>query len=187
MRKLSMAAVLPLVHFVLSIGIVGWPLLPLAEPSRKITLWFALNGPVLLLIDLAKWIFTMPWVSPYIPPMMGGERAIYLMFLFGGLALWFFVGRTLDNLRWRKAPNSTGIHLLGVLGAVTLIDCGVRLIFHAGKWILPRYPGQNPSISDMINGAIISVWAIFFILLPIFKLASRTRQRHQIENSGTGG
>ena len=57
MRKLSMAAVLPLVHFVVSIGMVGWPLLTLAEPSRKIMLWFALNGPVLLLIDLAKRIF----------------------------------------------------------------------------------------------------------------------------------
>jgi hypothetical protein len=187
MRKLRMAAVLPLVHFVVSIGVVGWPLLPLTEPSRKITLWFALNGPVLLLIDLAKRIFTMPWVSPYIPPMMEGERAIYFMFLFAGLALWFFVGRTLDNLRWRKAPNSTGIHLRGVLGAVTLITCGVRLIFHAGEWILPRYSGQHHSMSDMINGAIISVWAILFILLPCFELANRTRQRRPIENLGTDG
>jgi len=170
MRKLSLAAVLPALHLLTSAVVVGWRFLPLADPSRSVTLWFALNGPVLVLIDLAKLIFTLAWVSPHVSPVLTGQRAIYFIFLVGGLALWFFVGRLVDNFLRRKSLIHTPQHRLISL---ILIGWGVRLAFDSMEWILPRYPGQRHSSAHLTSGVIILIWSLLLIFLPAIKFATR--------------
>jgi hypothetical protein len=174
MRKLGMATLLPLVHFVVSIGVFGWKLFPFQEPTSGIRLWFALNGPILLLVDLSKRIATIPWLSPHI---MGGVRPIYLIFFVGGFALWFFVGRALDNLFRRNSLDQKALPLSHVLVDMFLIACGVRLIFHGLENILPQYPGQQHSTLGIVNGVIVLVWAFVLLLVPSWKLLSAFRNR----------
>jgi hypothetical protein len=161
-------------HFAVSMTLLGPAFLPTAEPSRMIMLWIALNSPVLVLIDLIKRIFTLPWISPHILPLMAGERAIYFIFLVGGLGLWFLVGRALDNLGGRKTCAQTKVHnLVGLI----LFASGIRLVFHGLEWILPRYAGERHSAAEIINGLIVLAWSLVLILPPALKFANRFRQR----------
>jgi hypothetical protein len=176
MRQLKLALALPLIHFIGFLAIFGWTLFPYREPNGVIRLWFALNGPVLVLLDACKWVTTLSWVTPHI---WTGVRPIYFVFLAGGLALWFSVGRLLDKLRYPVSKDfsekklSTATLVLNVL----VIICGIRLIFHGLGWFFPLYQGQTLSALSIVNGALILGWALVLIALPGVKLLTGLRRK----------
>ncbi len=185
MWKLRMAIVLPLVHVAASIAIFGFELAPSGGFNGTVRWWFAMNAPVLLLIDLAKRLATTGLLPPTMVWGGGGERTIYLIVLVGGLAVWFFVGRAIDSL-WRgKALDQKPLLFHKVLIDLFLIACGIRLIFHGLQNILPQYAGQRPSTPAIVNGVIILVWSLLLILLPALKLLKRIREKPSDPNPGT--
>src|SRR5258708_37941665 len=97
MRKLRMAVALPLVFIAISIAIFGWHLAPPGGFDGNVRWWFALNAPVLLVIDLTKRIVAMAHMSPEMIWGGGGERSLYLIGFICGFGLWIIVGRALDN------------------------------------------------------------------------------------------
>ena len=175
MRKLKMAAVLPVVHLV-GYFVVFRSLFPYQEPTRPIRLWFAVNGPVLVLIDLAKSIATISWLAPHI---MGGNRPIYFLLLFGGTLLWFLVGREFDhaNAALPKLsdwfPSNFVSAVLGIVSAA----CGARLILLGSKYFFAAYPGQHCSFETIIEGSLVLLWSIILLMNSWRTLASLYRPR----------
>ena len=174
MRKLSMATILPLVHFVVYMVIFKGHLFPYQEPTTGIRLWLALNGPVLVILDLAKWTATIPWVSPHI---MTGIGPIYFIFLVGGAALWCFVGRALDGLGLPKTPGQMTRTAASGLFNLFVLACGIRLIFSAVHYLLPAYPQQRVSLERTIEGIIVLLWSLFLFGFSLRKLVSVLRHR----------
>jgi hypothetical protein len=169
MRKLKMGVLMPLVYFLSSILLFGRALLNSQEPSTSARLWFAVSGPVLLLLDAAKWLVTRRWLPSELIGG-GGNRTIFLIFLLGGIPLWYLTGSFIDH--WsesRTASRSPASHLT-TTSKLLLILCGIRLIFHGLDRIRPAYPGQTHSALDLMNGAIVLLWSVALILLPAWRM-----------------
>jgi hypothetical protein len=186
MRKLRMAVVLPLVYFVISITIFGWRLAPTGGFSGRVRWWLAMNAPVLLFIDIVKRLATMGWLSPTNTWGGGGERTLYLIVLVGGLVVWFFLGRALDNLWRRRALDQTSIPIGRAILDLFLIACGILLIFHGLENILPQYQGQRHQLATVLNGLIILVWSLLMIVLPLFGLSKLFRRPTPVGGSTDG-
>jgi hypothetical protein len=186
MRKLRMAAVLPLLYLIVSIAIFGWRLDPSGGFSGRVRWWLAMNAPVLLFIDIVKRFATMGWLSPNMIWGGGGERTLYLIVLVGGLVVWFFLGQALDDRWHRQALDNRPLQLGKALVDLFSIACGVRLTLHGLESILPQYQGQRPQVATVINGLIILLWSLVMIILPMFSLSKLLRRQASAGGSPDG-
>ena len=135
---------------------------------------------LVLLVDACKYIANLPLVRPWAidsPLLMDGPRLFNLLFLICGFVLWYFAGKTIDNIRRGKDSCHTKPTFVAAFLEVFLIVCGVRLVFHGLQWILPEYPDQRHAIYSLIDGVIILVWSLVLILVPAWKLLNAIRRR----------
>lgn len=176
MQKLKLAVVLPILHLMFSVIVLR----DIAHFRHLMQLWFAINGPVVLLVDACKYIGNLRLVRPWVidsPFLMNGPRQFNLLFLICGFVLWYFAGKTIDNIRrGKESCHAKPTFVAGFL-EVFLIVCGVRLVFHGLQWILPEYPGQQHAMYSLVDGSIILVWSLILILGPGWKLLNAIRRR----------
>jgi hypothetical protein len=126
-----------------------------------------------VLLDLVKWTATLSWVSPHVATGVG---AIYFVFLIGGLALWYFVGRALDDLISSKTPAQRTLTAGRVLLNLFALACGIRLVFSAFQYLLPEYSKQHVSVERTVEGVIVLLWSLVLLVFPIAKLAKSFRR-----------
>jgi hypothetical protein len=165
-----MSLLLPVVHYLASVTIFGWRFWP-RSVDATVTLWFAVNAPAVLLLDVAKRIAT---ARGGCPPLIGcGERAFELLFFIGGLLIWFLVGLAVDNYRRPVMIDRPSTTALKILVRLFFVLCGVRLIFYGKSMVLPEYAGQRHPPSTLIAGFIVLLWSLVLIVGPVRTFASK--------------
>ena len=175
MRKLRFALILPLAHLIFS-AIVLRNFIHFRYLTQ---LWFAINGPVVILVDTCKYIASLPLVGPWITE---GALSVELLFLIGGFALWYLAGRAIDGLLCEKSSRQHMPAFVSASREFLLIASGVYLAFHGLRWILPAYPGQHQAIHSIVDGIIILLWSLVLVLGPGWTLLNRLRFGHLRSN-----
>jgi hypothetical protein len=168
-RKLRISLLLPVLHYLASVTIFGWRFWP-RPVDATVTLWFAVNAPAVLLLDVTKRIATAGGCPP---PIGYGERAFELLFFIGGLLIWFLVGLAVDNCRRPAMIDRPSTTALKTLVRLFFVLCGVRLIFYSKSMILPEYAGQRHPPSTLIAGFIVLLWSLVLIVGPVRTFISK--------------
>jgi len=113
MHKLRLAAVLPIVQFVVAVLLLQWGYrihIPMYLPTADLVCQ-GLNAPALLsrfpLYAVQEWEPESAWVSRPMLGLYGGD----VFFLVGVIVVWFLVGRALDRRRAARTLGKSGVAL----------------------------------------------------------------------------
>lgn len=129
MRKLRLAALLPIFQVVLAAILLQWAVPPNFYWSEPVLICQGLNAPALLFVALTRW----PPIAELAGGRVRGTSINDIFFLLGVVVVWYFVGRALDRKRGSRqqkqsgAPKSVAAYLVilaaaGILLYLALLD-----------------------------------------------------------------
>jgi hypothetical protein len=171
MRTLKLAFILPLGQFLVSLSILKWGFLHV--PYFTDGLWFAINAPVLPLLEILLRLAPLHWLPAHIVGMLPRDFVL----LAGAIIVWYFVGRFLDNMRLSdtqpRRSLTTGVVLLNLF----LAAYGVRLFFVSLQYLVPAYPNQRHPAGDLLGGTIALIWSLGLIAFPCTRLVTWFRRK----------
>ncbi|MGA7091341.1 MAG: hypothetical protein WBX12_11720 [Candidatus Acidiferrales bacterium] len=178
MRKLSLAIILPTLSVCVAAVFLKWGtaislgLGLLYSPVGDLRhLCYSFNAPALLVQALE-----LHWApARWLPSRLLGAAADHIIFLVEVALLWFFVGRTLDNMRDSRIVIHRRLTPGRLLIVIFLTLWGIRLFFAAIEELsITNF--QNQRLPSFItNGVIVAIWAIILIFIAARMLWSSRR------------
>ena len=184
-RQLKFAIILPMLMACAFVVVVRWQrhldvqVLPKREypfASSVTSAYLGLNAPAVLFEGICKASFPIERLNQP-PSSLFGIGVGQILFLTGVLALWFFVGLSLDRRNGQRISSHSGTTFWTLLSTLGLLVAATVLLGGAVFLIAHRPSGNN--IGDVVQGIFWLGWSVLMAYVSGRRIFARLHRTNQ--------